>query len=114
MIFIIIFVKDVYGTWPRVIEPIIDRKNHQHVRLCCPNGEYVNVPISKNKHGTYVFLIFCFSIEFNHFFFSALHRLSHHAAPGDIFPVTGELVEDKTTIIEKDLTPPRRRRAFRT
>jgi ribosomal protein RSM22 (predicted rRNA methylase) len=62
IIIIIIFVKDIYGTWPRVIEPIIDRKNHQHVRLCCPNGEYVNVPISKNKHGTYVFLIFCFFV----------------------------------------------------
>ena len=48
------FIEDVYGTWPRVIEPIIDRKHHQHVRLCCPNGEYVNVPVSKNKHGAYV------------------------------------------------------------
>ncbi len=45
--------KDIYGTWPRVIESIIDRKHHQHVRLCCPNGEYVNVPISKNKNGVY-------------------------------------------------------------
>ncbi len=45
--------KDIYGTWPRVIESIIDRRHHQHVRLCCPNGEYVNVPISKNKHGVY-------------------------------------------------------------
>jgi ribosomal protein RSM22 (predicted rRNA methylase) len=45
---------DIYGTWPRVIEPILDRKHHQHVRLCCPNGEYVSVPISKNKHGAYV------------------------------------------------------------
>lgn len=46
--------KDIYGKWPRVIEPIVERKNHQHVRLCCPNGEYVNVPVSKNKHGASV------------------------------------------------------------
>ncbi|CAF0790368.1 unnamed protein product [Rotaria sordida] len=89
---------DIYGTWPRVIEPIMDRKHHQHVRLCCPNGEYVNVPISKNKHGV------------------GLHRLSHHAEPGDIFPVTGELIEDKTINNKEDvITPPqRRRRAYRT
>ena len=62
---------DIYGTWPRVIEPIIDRKHHQHVRLCCPNGEYVNVPVSKNKHGVYeiIFrklsiLLFFISVDF--------------------------------------------------
>ena len=50
------------------------------------------------------------------FFFSALHRLSHHAAPGDLFPVTGELVEDKiVTKTEEPTRPPeRKRRAFRT
>ncbi|CAF3478641.1 unnamed protein product [Rotaria sp. Silwood1] len=96
---------DIYGTWPRVIEPIIDRKNHQHVRLCCPNGQYVNVPISKNKHGV-----------LNIIFFSGLHRLSHHAAPGDIFPVTGELIEDKPIRNKEDATTlrQRRRRAYRT
>jgi len=89
---------DIYGTWPRVIEPIIDRRHHQHVRLCCPNGEYVNVPITKNKHG------------------AALHRLSHHAAPGDLFPVIGELIEDKKIINKEiEINPQRRkRRAFRT
>ncbi|CAF1253765.1 unnamed protein product, partial [Adineta steineri] len=89
---------DIYGTWPRIIEPIIDRKHHQHVRLCCPNGQYVNVPISKNKHGT------------------GLHRLSHHAEPGDLFPVTGEVIEDESTKIKDDLIVSERskRRAFRT
>jgi len=82
---------DVYGQWPRVIEPIIDRKRHQHVRLCCPNGEYVNVPISKNKHG------------------AGIHRLSHHAEPGDLFPVIGESVEEKPIVVER-----KKRRAFRT
>ncbi|UJR28634.1 hypothetical protein I4U23_009866 [Adineta vaga] len=91
---------DVYGAWPRVIEPIIDRKHHQHVRLCCPNGQYINAPISKNKHGV------------------ALHRLSHHAAPGDLFPVTGELIEEKP-IVDKEVSvssepQQRRRRAYRT
>jgi len=57
-LFSCIFIKDIYGKWPRVIEPIIDRKNHEHVRLCCPNAEYVNVPISKNKHGAYVIFTF--------------------------------------------------------
>jgi hypothetical protein len=47
---------------------------------------------------------------------SALHRLSHHAAPGDLFPVIGELMEDKTIINkEEEVVPqPRKRRAFRT
>ena len=55
-IFLFFKLKDTYQTWSRVIEPVIHRKNHQHIRLCCPNGEYINVPISKNKHGTYVVL----------------------------------------------------------
>jgi len=48
--------------------------------------------------------------------FSGLHRLAHHAAPGDVFPVTGELIEEKSIINKDDLSPPqqRRRRAFRT
>ncbi|CAF0843607.1 unnamed protein product [Adineta ricciae] len=91
---------DVYMKWPRVIEPIVDRKHHQHVRLCCPNGQYVNVPISKNKHGV------------------GLHRLSHHAAPGDLFPVTGEVIQE-SPIVEKEVptvSEPRKRqrRAYRT
>ncbi len=48
--------------------------------------------------------------------FSALHRLSHHAAPGDLFPVTGELMEEKIVIKNEEQTLPQRgkRRAFRT
>ena len=106
--------EDVYGTWPRVIEPVLDRKHHQHVRLCCPNGEYVNVPISKNKNGAYAIL-------FNHqifliLIFSALHRLSHHAEPGDLFPVTGEAVDDKIVVNKEERSSPqrRKRRASRT
>jgi len=45
------------------------------------------------------------------FFFSGLHRLSHHAAPGDLFPVTDELIINK----EEEIAPKqRKRRAFRT
>ena len=46
--------------------------------------------------------------------FSALHRLSHHAAPGDVFPVIGEVIEDRADVVETEPTPvARRRRAFR-
>ena len=48
--------------------------------------------------------------------FRALHRLSHHAEPGDLFPVTGELVDDKTAVNKEETNVPqeRKRRAFRT
>jgi len=48
--------------------------------------------------------------------FSGLHRLSHHAAPGDLFPVTGELIEDKPIINKEEEIVPKqsKRRAFRT
>ena len=47
-------------------------------------------------------------------YFSALHRLSHHAAPGDILPVIGEVIEDTPDVVETEPTPvARRRRAFR-
>lgn len=51
-----------------------------------------------------------------YFLFSGLHRLSHHAAPGDIFPVTGELIEDESVTEKEEIrtTEKRRRRAFRT
>ncbi|CAF1439922.1 unnamed protein product, partial [Didymodactylos carnosus] len=65
---------DMYAAWPRVIEPVIQRKHHQHVRLCCPNGEFVNIPVSKNKYG------------------SGVHRLSQHSESGDLFPIKGDLI----------------------
>jgi len=57
-----------------------------------------------------------FEISYYLFFFSGLHRLSHHAAPGDIFPVTGELIEEESVINKEEQAPPqrRKRRAFRT
>lgn len=73
-----IFFQDVYETWPRVIEPIIDRKKHQHVRLCCPNGEFVNAPISKNKHGVYVIIIlFSILVEPRDSFSITIHFITY-------------------------------------
>jgi len=45
----------------------------------------------------------------NEICFSGIHRLSHHAEPGDLFPVIGESVEEKPIVVER-----KKRRAFRT
>jgi hypothetical protein len=56
------------------------------------------------------------NVLFIFFLFSALHRLSHHAESGDIFPVTGELIEDKSIRNKEEpiVLQRRKRRAFRT
>ena len=81
----------------------------------------ISMWLSRKINMESTFLIKSFHIEYLfscHIYSRAIHRLSHHAAPGDLFPVTGELIEEEQNSKpdrETESTLKRsRRRAFRT
>ncbi|XP_015681288.1 methyltransferase-like protein 17, mitochondrial [Protobothrops mucrosquamatus] len=70
--------------WPRITQPVLCRKRHVHVHLCCADGTLQHAIVTSKKHSR------------------DLYRCVRNSNCGDRLPIstpeTESILEDKSTL----------------